>query len=114
MIENVCRTYGQHIEGGISPSRPRKSYAPATGISPNVGWVLGTTDCSNSQDRVSSGEFDLDRLKQLDYNASIRYLLTVNGIGRKVADCIALFSLDHLEAVPVDVRIARAMKVSMA
>ncbi len=110
MIETYAAPMASTSRVISTPSRPRKSYAPATGISPNVGWVFRDDRLLEFARSVSSGEFDLDRLKQLDYNASIRYLLTVNGIGRKVADCIALFSLDHLEAVPVDVRIARAMK----
>lgn len=32
------------------------------------------------------------------------------GVGPKVADCVLLFSLDHLEAFPVDVWIKRAME----
>lgn len=32
-------------------------------------------------------------------------LLQFSGIGRKVADCVALFSLDQNEAVPVDVHV---------
>ena len=31
------------------------------------------------------------------------------GIGAKVADCIALFALDKMEAFPVDVWVERAM-----
>ena len=37
-------------------------------------------------------------------------LLSIKGIGPKVADCIALFSMDHLEAFPIDARIGRMMK----
>lgn len=40
-------------------------------------------------------------------NASIiqKELLQFNGIGRKVADCIALFSLDVNDAIPVDIHV---------
>ena len=33
-----------------------------------------------------------------------------HGIGPKVADCIALFSLDKMEAFPVDVHVRRAVE----
>jgi len=52
----------------------------------------------------------LEHLQGLAYEEAISYLKRAKGIGDKVADCIALFSLDHLQACPVDVRIARAMK----
>lgn len=32
-------------------------------------------------------------------------LLELHGVGRKVADCVALFSLDQLEAVPIDTHV---------
>ena len=34
-----------------------------------------------------------------------QYLLEVKGIGNKVADCICLFGLHHLEAFPIDTHI---------
>ena len=37
-------------------------------------------------------------------------LLSVTGIGPKVADCVCLFGLDKTEAFPVDVHILRAMQ----
>lgn len=32
-------------------------------------------------------------------------LVSLPGVGRKVADCVALFSLDQMGAVPVDVHV---------
>lgn len=56
---------------------------------------------------VVSGELVLTQLKQLPYLEAKRELMQHKGIGEKVADCICLFSLGHLEALPIDVWIKR-------
>ncbi|HSI73138.1 MAG TPA: DNA glycosylase [Fimbriimonas sp.] len=47
----------------------------------------------------------LASLKTRPYPEAHEELLTIKGIGRKLADCIALFGLDHTEAVPIDTHI---------
>jgi N-glycosylase/DNA lyase len=47
-------------------------------------------------------------LKHLDYFAAKRELLGLPGVGHKVADCVLLFSLEKLEAFPIDVWMKRA------
>lgn len=49
----------------------------------------------------------LNYLKNCNYNSAISALKKFDGIGDKVANCIALFSLHHVEAFPIDVHIKR-------
>ncbi len=58
---------------------------------------------------VASGEFDPESLITLSTEMARKELCTLPGIGRKVANCILLFSYERLEAVPVDVWIARIL-----
>ncbi len=51
---------------------------------------------------VESKQIDFDHLKKSNYQDAKETILTVPGIGNKVADCILLFSLDKLEAFPLD------------
>jgi len=51
---------------------------------------------------VVNGKIDFDFLKKIDYHAAKEELIKVFGIGNKVADCILLFSLEKLEAFPLD------------
>lgn len=51
---------------------------------------------------VMNGEIDFEHLKKLDYYNAKRELTKISGIGNKVADCIMLFSLEKLEAFPLD------------
>lgn len=44
-------------------------------------------------------------LRSLDYKETRKQLMQLSGIGRKVADCICLMSMDHLRAVPIDCHI---------
>ena len=44
-------------------------------------------------------------LRQLPYEEVREKLLQLMGVGRKVADCVALFSLDKTDAVPVDTHV---------
>jgi len=59
--------------------------------------------------RVCSGELDLDELIRLPYPETKARLMDCYGIGAKIADCIAVFSLEKLEAFPVDVWVRRAL-----
>jgi len=44
----------------------------------------------------------LEEIKTLNYKDAKESLMTLPGIGSKVADCICLFSLNHTEAFPID------------
>ena len=56
---------------------------------------------------VVTGELALTAVKELPYLEAKRELMRRKGIGEKVADCICLFSLGHLAALPIDVWIKR-------
>lgn len=56
---------------------------------------------------IDQEEFDLEGLRKMNYAKAKRELLSLPGVGPKVADCFLLFSMDMLGAFPVDVRIKR-------
>ncbi len=51
------------------------------------------------------GEHWLISLRGVPYEAARAELLAIRGVGRKIADCVCLFSLDKDEAVPVDTHV---------
>jgi N-glycosylase/DNA lyase len=59
--------------------------------------------------KVNNGEIDYNVLKNLNYISARNKLLSINGVGPKVADCICLFSLGHFDAFPTDTWIIKAM-----
>jgi len=52
----------------------------------------------------------LEETARLDYPTARSRLVTLPGVGPKIADCALLFGCAHLEAFPVDVWILRAMR----
>lgn len=52
----------------------------------------------------------LNELKNADYHTAWRLIMTLPGVGPKVADCILLFSLKHDEAFPIDTHILKVAK----
>jgi N-glycosylase/DNA lyase len=59
---------------------------------------------------IASGEIDFDELKKADYREGKESLLKLPGIGDKVADCVMLFSLEKLEAFPLDTWIVKILQ----
>jgi N-glycosylase/DNA lyase len=51
---------------------------------------------------VGRGDNWLEELASADYLSAHAELASIDGIGPKLADCIALFALHHGEAVPID------------
>jgi len=50
----------------------------------------------------------LESLSDLPYEAAKRELVSLNGVGNKIADCVCLFALCKDEAVPVDTHIRQS------
>lgn len=61
------------------------------------------------QDMVD-GWLDLELLKEMTYEDAKEYLMQFKGIGPKVADCICLYGLHHLQAFPVDTHIEQILE----
>lgn len=55
------------------------------------------------------GTLDLNRLEALPYEEAMEYLVSFYGIGEKVANCICLFGLHHIDAFPVDTWIKKIL-----
>ena len=58
---------------------------------------------------VAGGEAAPEDAAGLDYEDARDFLTRFVGVGDKVADCVLLFSLDYLEAVPLDTWIRQAI-----
>ncbi len=109
MVENVCRTFGRDLGGRYSFPRPEE----ITETEERIGECkLGyrAERFTELAHLVTDGKLNPYEIRKMSYEKCIETLLTVNGIGPKVADCIALFSMDHLEAFPIDARIERILK----
>ncbi|MEM3536742.1 MAG: DNA glycosylase, partial [Candidatus Bathyarchaeia archaeon] len=58
---------------------------------------------------VYEDKFEFDHLRKITYEKAREELMQFPGVGLKVADCTLLFSLEKLEAFPIDVWVKRVI-----
>ena len=58
---------------------------------------------------VLDGKIDLEGLREADEESTMAALTGLFGVGVKVASCISLFGLHHMDAFPVDVWMKRIL-----
>ncbi len=51
----------------------------------------------------------LDKLRKMSYDEAMTSLLERKGIGKKVANCICLFGLHHVDAFPIDTHVKQLL-----
>lgn len=109
-VEALCREFG---EKGINfrgeaydrfPDPPVLAEASQEALR-GCGLGYRAPYIQKTAQMTCSGEVDLDGLFSLDYEAAKTELLKFSGVGEKVANCISLFALHHIEAFPVDTHI---------
>lgn len=59
--------------------------------------------------RIYDENIDLESFRQLSYVEAKKRLLEFLGVGLKVADCVLLFSLEKMEAFPIDIWVKRIL-----
>ena len=115
IIETLARTYGKEIEfkGKTYYTFPKPEEMAMATVEDFRKAGLGFRDkyVYKVVQMVQSGELDLNALEQMEETSKIReVLLSLPGVGEKVADCILLFSdLKRLEVFPIDVWVRRVM-----
>ena len=113
-LQKLCRKFGTRIrfkkrEFFLFPRPKRLAKATLQELQEcKLGYrskyVLDTSRA------ITSGEIDFDELKKVSYDESKELLLKLPGIGDKVADCVMLFSLDKLDAFPLDTWMLKIMQ----
>ena len=110
IVANISREYGKRGEG--------------IDIFPDVNSILeagneGMIACKagfrskyivDACEKYKAGLLNEEFLLKADYETAVARLKEVKGIGDKVANCIALFSLNKRNAFPVDVWMKRIME----
>ena len=74
------------------------------GLGYRAPYVLDTAK------RIASGNFNIYELETLSTKEAQKRLLTLLGVGPKVADCILLFGLNKYDVFPVDTWIEKVYK----
>lgn len=64
----------------------------------------------NATEAVYSGAVTKEKLDELDIAQARELLMTIKGVGEKVANCVLLFGFGRREAFPVDVWMKRIME----
>lgn len=112
-VEGFCRLFGKKIEapGGEFYSFPSPEDLRGLKAEDLESLKLGyrAPYIAGAVEEVLSGRINGDELEVLSYEEAKKKLLSVKGIGNKVADCILLFSLGKFEAFPTDTWIKKAM-----
>ena len=111
IIRRLSERFGKHLtlDGYVDYSFPNPD--ALAGATEEELLACGTgyraTYLRHTAEAVVSGELPLTLVKQMSYLEAKQTLMCRDGIGEKVADCICLFSLGHLLALPIDVWIKR-------
>ena len=114
-IENICEAYGNPVKNGrgeVYFTFPEPEALAGLEEDALKACNLGYRSkyVVRAARSVAEGRFDLEQLGTLPYEKAKEELLKLFGVGVKVADCICLFGLHHLEAFPVDTHISQALK----
>jgi N-glycosylase/DNA lyase len=111
MIFRLCENFGERLlfEGREFYTFPTPNDLANADIEELRACKLGfrAERVQNAAKKVNSKELSLEALHKISYEEAWEELLKLPGVGPKVADCVLLFSLDKLEAFPIDVWMKR-------
>lgn len=110
IIERLCQCFGDKIKGGYTfPSPQKLAELSVDDLAPlksgfRAKYILDAA-------KKCSENLNLDEIKSADFFSAKEALMTINGVGPKVADCTLLYGMGFTQAFPMDVWMKRAMKI---
>ena len=114
MIERLCQAFGDPVAlngfrsfrfpSAEAVARTSERRLRSLGLGFRAPYLRATARL------VADGKLSFEQLHCVDYESVKRALLACDGVGDKVADCVALFGFEKYAAFPIDVWIERAMR----
>jgi N-glycosylase/DNA lyase len=114
MYNSIAEKYGEEIEFqgrtlNKFPTQEQLSEASEEelrelGVGYRAKYIVETVKILDEED------FNEYHLREISYLEAKEKILELYGVGDKVADCVLLFSLGHLEAYPIDTWAEKAIK----
>ncbi|MBR2384993.1 MAG: hypothetical protein IKA99_05265 [Clostridia bacterium] len=76
----------------------------------NLGYGYRAKYMVEVANAIINGDINLDKISELTTDGIKKSLMTLKGVGAKVADCVALFGYHRVDSFPVDTWIERLYK----
>ena len=113
-IESLSKAYGKKIEYNNNTyySFPSPDSLAKISLDELLTHGLGyrAKYISNISKEVALGNIDLNELRTLPYDEAYKKLMSIYGVGAKIANCVLLFGLYQINAFPKDVWINRIIE----
>lgn len=109
IADRLCVQFGQPIAGGFAFPTPERlaSETPETLAPLKAGFrAKYILDAAR---KVTSGEVPLQKLAAMPLDEARRLLMSICGVGPKVAECALLYGCHRLDAFPVDTWIKKVL-----
>ncbi len=113
-IENLSKSYGRRVEadGSVFYTFPKAERLAAEEICSVRACKVGYRDtyiCTAAKTAAENPRW-AEEIRSLPYLSAKERLMTLPGVGPKVADCVLLFAFEKYEAFPIDVWIERILR----
>lgn len=113
-VENLARTYGRSLEldGEVFHTFPEAERLAAEEICSVRACKVGYRDAyiCNAARTAAENPYWAEEIREMSYFSAKEKLMTLAGVGPKVADCVLLFAFEKYEAFPIDVWIERILR----
>lgn len=114
-VEKICTLYGHRLE---TPYEVIYTFPTSDDIINATENELSTCSLGyrlpyilDAIRKTNYGDIDLESLRALPTAELFDALLSVKGVGKKVANCICLFAYNRLECAPIDVWIEKVINL---
>lgn len=114
MLRNLSRVFGKTIEwkGDTFHTFPTLAGISSASQAELLQCGLGyrAVYIQNTVKSILNQDVDMKIIEKANYTESKLELMKLCGVGEKIADCILLFSLDKLDAFPIDTWIVKLLQ----
>lgn len=110
IIDRMCTAFGERNSDGVYgfPTPQALSCASLEDLR-KTGLGFRAPYIHNVATSVSSGETDLESIRNMDIEDARKALMRIRGIGPKVANCALLFGFHRLDCFPLDTWMIKVM-----
>lgn len=110
LIEDLCRYAGEKIGNGFFAfPTPQVMADIGTEKFLEMGFGYRAKYLDKTSKMIADGKFDLEAPFDMDFDTALNYLERLQGIGRKVANCVLLFAYHKTSAFPIDTWIKKIL-----